>query len=470
MSEQANSSLYHAVIIGGGVSGALVALNMLRTTREPLRIALVERTPGIGRGVAYSTECPDNLLNVPAGRMSAIPDDPGHFVRWVAERVERTGFPDTVEGSDFLPRQLYGEYVYQTLRATREEVSALVRLDVIAGEAIDLEETAQGGRVRLADGRNVDGRNVVLALGNLPGEYPIRRSLKFYHGPRYVHIPWRTDVLERIRPDDEVLIVGAGLTSIDIILQLHRQGHRGVIHAISRRGLRPQVHRLQPAYPDFLAGESLPKTVTATLHRVRSEIHRAEEAGSDWRAVLDAIRPHSQALWQGWSWEERARFMRHLRPYWEIHRHRLAPDIATRIDALRESGQVKFYAGRLQTLADTPEGAVVEFRIRGKEDIERLTVAKVINCTGPRSDYSKYQHPLLINLLARGLIDHDPLALGLHAHADGSVLRYRNGPVGWLFTIGAPLKGVLWECTAVPEIRTHARALAEKLVSLSRHE
>ena len=464
------SSSYHAVIIGGGVSGTLVAAQMLRLAKAPLRVALIERSAVVGRGVAYGTESPDNLLNVPAAKISVLADEPDHFLRWVSERVGRTGFPTEVSPGDFLQRSLFGQYVYSVFKEARDAAPPEVKLDVIVGEAIDIEETPAGAKVRLADERCIEGQRVVLTLGNLPGEYPIKRSLPFYHGRYYVHVPWKAEALESIRADAEVLIVGAGLTAVDVILQLARQGHCGKIHALSRRGLLPQKHQLREAYPDFLDAAALPKTVRKAMHLVRREVERAAGEGHDWRQVLDAVRPHTRAIWQGWSWEERARFMRHLRPYWETHRHRLAPHVAERIEALRAEGRVEFYAGRLQSLKETPDGAETVFRRRGCETLITLKVGKVINCTGPRTDYSKYQHPLLINLLARGLIDHDPLALGIHANADGEVFRYRGGPVGWLYTMGAPLKGVLWECTAVPEIRVQARALAEKLISLSHYE
>jgi uncharacterized NAD(P)/FAD-binding protein YdhS len=193
-------------------------------------------------------------------------------------------------------------------------------------------------------------------------------------------------------------------------------------------------------------------------------VRSAQVAGIDWRPVLDAIRARTPALWAALSWQERARFMRHVRPFWEGHRHRLAPVVAAKIDALRTAGRLHFYAGRLEKMTELPDGVEARFRLRLRSRMQTVKVSKVINCTGPRSDYSKYQHPLLINLLARGLIDHDPLALGINATPGGEVLAYRGGPVGWLFTLGAPLKGVLWECTAVPEIRTQAKALASRLL------
>jgi len=452
-------------IIGGGVSGALVATHLLRQAAAPLRVVIVERTPPLGRGVAYGTDCPDHLLNVPASRMGAFPDEPDHFYKWVAARVGRPTFPQTVAPGDFLPRTLYGQYIYSVLMDARNAAAKDVVLDSVVGEAVDIEEKPDGVLVVLSDGRSIEASRVVLALGNLPGEYPIRKSSQFFHGSHYVHVPWIDDALAGIRPEDEILIVGAGLTAADIITQLVHQGHRGTIHALSRRGLKPQVHRPTPPYRDFLAGLPLPSTVRQMLHLVRSEVSVAARSGYDWQAVIDALRPHTAAVWQGWPLAERSRFLRHLRPFWETHRHRFAGQTGAQLDALHASGQLKFYAGRLQSLTDAATGAEAVFRHRGTENLTTLHVAKVINCTGPRSDYSKYQHPLFINLLARGLIDHDPLALGLNANAEGELFRYRGKPSGWFLTLGAPLKGVLWECTGVAEIRVQARTLSARLIA-----
>ena len=453
----------HYAVVGGGFSGALVVVHLLRLAPAGSHITLIERKPPAGRGVAYGTECDGHLLNVPAARMSAFDDAPSHFFDWVAERTGRPGYPSRVEPSDFLPRKIYGDYVSFVLAEARAKAPDSIRHEILTGEVIDIEERPDGqARLILSDARTVAADRVVLALGNLPGEYPIRRSLPFFHGRRYVHVPWRAEVLEGIGRDQDILIVGAGLTATDIIVQLDRLGHRGTVHALSRRGLRPRAHETGVAsHRPFLDTDSLPRTVRELLGLVRSEVRN----GGDWRAVVDSIRPFSHALWEGFSWEERARFMRHLRPFWEVHRHRVAPQVAEVVNRLAAEGRVKFYAGRLQSLKETGSGAEAVFRRRGTEDLVALNVAKVINCTGPRTDYSKYQHPLFVNLLARGLIDHDPLALGLNATPAGEVFRYRGEPSGRLFTLGAPLKGVLWESTAVPDIRAQARRLAERLLS-----
>jgi uncharacterized NAD(P)/FAD-binding protein YdhS len=376
----------------------------------------------------------------------------------------RPGYPASVEPDDFLPRRIYGDYIASLFTEARAKAPVDVRFDNIAGEVIDIEERPAGvARIMLADNRALDADRVVLALGNLPGEYPIRRSMPFFHGRRYVHVPWHPEVIDGIGKDQDVLIVGSGLTATDIILQLDQLGHRGTVHVVSRRGLRPCSH--QPGVPPhrpFLNADALPTTVRALLHAVRAEVR----AGGNWRAVVDSLRPFSHALWQGFSWEERARFLRHLRPYWEVHRHRIAPRTFCALERLVNEGRVRFLAGRLQSLKETPAGAEAVLRKRGSGELVPLNIAKVINCTGPRSDYSKYQHPLLINLLARGLIDHDPLALGLHTRPSGEVYRYRGGLNPWLFAIGALLKGAVWESTAAPEIRVQARQLADRLLTI----
>lgn len=454
-------------IVGGGFSGTAVAIHLLRKGTAPLRVVLIERKPPVGGGVAYGTKSPDHLLNVSADQMGLWDDRPGDFARWLHEHRDREGLPDSFDEKGFLPRRLYGAYVGATLNENEAEAPEGVELERIEGEVIDLEEhTRGGGLLRLQDGREIYAEQVVLALGNLPGGYPIPRPLKIYHSSRYVHVPWRPDALGGIGNEDDVLLIGQGLTATDLMLELNRRGHRGTIHALSRRGVRPQVHQAVEPYPSFIDQPQLPTTSRELVRRVRAEVRAASRRGIDWRGVVDSLRPFSAAIWQGFSTEERSRFLRYVRPVWEGHRHRIAPHLADVLATMENEGRLKFHAGRLQTLDVDEDGVDAVFRRRGTIQHVALRVVKVINCTGPRTDYSKYQHPLFIHLLARGLIDHDPFALGILARPTGEVLRYRGEPVGWLHTLGAPLKGVLWETTAVREIRVQARRLAERLLGV----
>lgn len=455
---------FRIAIIGAGASGSLLAIQLLRRARSPLQILLIERTGVFGRGVAYGTQCPDHILNVPVARMSASPEDPNHFLRWISARAGQPGYPERVLPGDYVPRRLYGDYLTAVLASARAAALPEVSLEEIEADAVDVEDEPDHLTIRCRDGSSLIADRLVLAIGNLPGEYPIPRPLPVYHTSRYVHIPWRGDALDGIATDDQVLLVGQGLTATDLMVQLDRRGHRGTIHALSRHGIRPQVHRSDTAVRSSPAIESVPPTIRAWTRRVREEIRVAEKAGANWRAVIDALRPHSQQIWQSFSWEERARFLRHVRPLWEAHRHRIAPQTAAVVERLVAEGRLKFYAGRLQVLESDENGVQALLRRRGSIQHVSLQVAKVINCTGPRTDYTKYQHPLLVHLLARGLIDHDLLALGINALPSGEVLRYRGEPLGRIFTLGAPLKGVLWESSAIPEIRVQAAALAEKLI------
>ncbi|HYP16200.1 MAG TPA: FAD/NAD(P)-binding protein [Opitutus sp.] len=452
-------------IVGAGFSGTAVAIHLLRGAASPLRVALIDRKAPFGGGVAYGTKSPDHRLNVPANRMGLWPDQPEHFVRWLRENRDLEGIPEEFDEEDYLPRRLYGAYVAALLNEAEADAPEDVELLRVDGEVIDLEERTGGGAIlRLHSGAELEADRVVLAVGNLPGAYPIPRPLPVYRSPRYVHVPWRADALGGIGLGDDVLLVGQGLTATDLIVELDRRGHRGIVHALSRRGVRPQVHRPVAAYPSFIERSRLPATVRELVRRVRAEVRAATLHGADWRAVLDSLRPDSQAIWEAWSWAERSKFMRFIRPFWEGHRHRIAPQLAEVIDRLESEGRLKFHAGRLQALEEDATGVQALFRRRGSIQHVALRVAKVINCTGPRTDYSQVQHPLFIHLLARGLIDHDPLALGINALTSGDVLRYRGEAVGWLFTLGAPLKGVSWETTAVREIRVQAQALAERLL------
>lgn len=452
-------------IIGGGVSGTLLAIQLLRGARSPLHILLVERRGEFGRGVAYSTRCPDHLLNVPAAGMSAFPDDPENFLRWLRARGGQPHVPKEVGSGDFVPRYLFGSYVQDLLAQARANVAANVTLELVSGEVVDVEEAPDQLKIKFSDERTLAVDQLVLAIGNLPGEYPIARPLRVYSDPRYVHIPWRENVLEGIAADDDVLLIGQGLTAIDLIVQLQRLGHRGTIHALSRHGILPQAHRPGVTPRSLPNLEDIPPTIRAWTRQVREEIAVAQAEGSDWRSVLDGLRPHTQAIWQSFSWDERARFMRHVRPFWDAHRHRVPAETAALVENLSAQGKLKFYAGRLQVLEATEKGLHALVRHRRSIRHISLNVAKAINCTGARTDYTKYQHPLLVHLLARGLIGHDPLALGINALPTGEILRYRGEPIGRIFTLGAPLKGMLWESSAVPEIRVQAKALAERLLS-----
>ena len=446
-------------ILGAGFSGSLVAAHLLKTANRPLTIKLVERHPQVGRGVAYSTQNPRHLLNVSAGNMSAFPDDPSHLLRWLSyNRSALAGFfPDGFDASSFIPRAVFRLYLQSILEEAEASAPSTLRLERIQGEAVDIVPQGTGVQVALATGEPITADRLVLALGNAPSGLPANSS-------HYLRYAWSWDALDGLGADDPVLLVGTGLTMVDMVISLYSRGHRGPIVALSRRGLAPLPHHLAQPYPNFLIPETAPVTVRSLVRRLRQEVNTAQAYGQDWRGVVDALRPITQDLWQRLSQPERRRFLRHLTSYWDVHRHRIAPEIGAVIQSLRDVGQLQIVAGRIVTYEPGPEGVSVTYRPRRTHNTQALTVSRVIQCTGAQLDYRTSSHPLITRLRDQALIRPCSLGLGLDTTADGTVLDGQGQRSAWLYTLGTPRKGQLWETIAVPELRHQAQALASTLL------
>jgi uncharacterized NAD(P)/FAD-binding protein YdhS len=437
-------------IVGGGASGTLLAIQLLRRTQSPLEVVLIEDRPRLGRGCAYDTAEPRHLLNIPAGRMSALPDEPDHFTRW----LEGSG----VEGvaQRFVPRQLYGLYLEDTLAEACRSARAGAMLIWLQGTA---EAITGGGRrviVRARDGRHtVSAELVAIALGNLPGPAPVPGLAAI---PSYIHDPWAGGALEGIAPDDAVLILGTGLTMVDVALSLVSRGHRAPLLALSRHGLLPLSHEARPSPPV----EAPP--LLALAPRVRLWLRAFREGrvgGGSWRARVDALRPWSSALWGRLDEAERRRFLRHLRPYWDVVRHRMAPAVADAVGALARDGRLQVIAGRVLGPAPPASARGIRIRRRGAVHEELLQIDRVINATGPAASITKARSPLVRRLFSDGLARPDALRLGFDAGGDGRLIDAAGRPSPALFTLGPGLRGLHWETTAIPEIREQASTLAE---------
>lgn len=448
-------------IIGGGASGTLLAANLLLGARAPLRILLIERTGRVGRGLAYSTESPSHLLNVPAGKMSAFPSDAEHFLRWVRRVAPGTG------PGDFVQRRLYGQYLESVLSDAREVAAPGVFLEVVAGEVTSLSETPEGVGLTLGSGGHVVARRAVLALGNAPSEDLPVPDGGLYASPRYLRSPWTDGGPRHIPPGDSVLVVGTGLTMVDAVLSLVEQGHQGALHALSRHGLLPQVHRPCEMLPRELSSEAAPG-LRALLRELRRDVLRVEAHGGDWRSVVDGLRPVTVPLWRGLSVSEQRRFLRHLRAFWDVHRHRMAPGVAETLERLMRSGQLRVHSGRVRAFQLTDAGVEVRYQPRGEKDEARLHVQHVINCTGVDGALTRASQPLIRSLLDAGLARRDALGLGLATRDEGALVDARGHASERLFALGPLRRGDLWETTAIPEIRAQAHALAVSLLASRR--
>ncbi len=450
-------------IVGAGYSGAFTAVNILR--RNPgrrIRVVLVDRHTRPGRGLAYRTWDDNFLLNVPAGNMSALADDRDHFVRFCRN------IDPAFNAATFISRRLYGDYLEFTLREA--EPGSETPLEKICGEAISVRQQPGTApyRVDLEDGRTLSADQVVLALGHFPPLAPAGTE-GFSESGIYINNPWNAGALERIRGDAPVVLLGTGLTALNVLFRLTIIDDRRKVYLVSRRGLCPQPHRFHPKapaatiFPPFL--ENLPPTVRAHCRALRQEIRKNTARGGDWRDTINALRPYTPEIWRRFSTDEQRKFLAHAAPYWDIHRHRLAPSAHLRLSGMIQSGQAEVIAGHVRQHLKNAEHPSVEVRERRTGRARKLDVGAIVNCTGPNCDISRIAAPLVVQLREEGYLLQDPARLGFEVNDHYQIIDCRGNPAKNLFYVGPMLKARLWEAIAVPELRVHTQRLAEILVS-----
>ncbi|CAN5440214.1 FAD/NAD(P)-binding protein [soil metagenome] len=426
-------------IVGGGFSGAMLAARLAEVAVASI---LINVTSDFGLGVAYSTPFEGHLLNVRSGRMSAVEDRPDDFVAWLADHRLDLADPD-----DFAPRKVYGDYVRDRLAGV--EVAHPGRIERLVAEVASIDPDG----VRLADGRWIAADAVVLATGN---PAPATASAGASTGDRIVHNPWAPGALDGVGANDNILIVGTGLTMVDMIQSLIGRGWKGRATALSRRGLMPRPHALRADQPADLPPEAMTGPVSARLHAARQTACSFDCAGG-WRGVMEAYRPITADLWMAAGTEQRARMVRHLRPWWDVHRHRIAPRIGQALDALKAQRRLTIHAGRLGTVETDPDSVWAAWTPRPRSSSNTggspppLTAAWLIDCTGPA--HSAATDPLTAPLIASGRARLDPLRLGLDLDASGRVLHADGRPDETLYVLGPPARAAFWETIAVPDIR-----------------
>ncbi len=449
------SDWFSIAIIGGGFSGAILASELLRAGSRATRVVLIEREGCPGRGVAYSTHIDGHLLNVCAQNMSARANDPLHFVRWAREH-----YSDQVRPNDYLPRRVYGKYVESTLCEAIEENPG--SFEWKRDEALSITPAKGGATIHLRKGCGIHAHAVVLALGNFPPSdvLPLERNEL---SRRFIPNPWPVNALDGIRPEDSVLLIGSGLTSVDVAISLRASGFAGKIHMLSRHGLLPQTQKATEQWP---AAWDHPDTrrVRSLVRLMRKEVAKAAEQNKDWRSVIDSIRPFAQSIWRSFPQPERRRFLRHVRAYWDVHRHRVAPEIGRLLETEMAVGRLQIHGGRITAYRENSDSVEVSYRDRGHGELEKLRIDYVINCTGPHDDCRNPNSPLLSDLLNQKLIRPGPLFLGLDTAENGALLDANGAASDFLYTVGPPRKGNLWETTAVPEIRVQTSELAVHLL------
>ncbi|WP_197076822.1 FAD/NAD(P)-binding protein [Hymenobacter terrenus] len=448
-------------VVGGGFAGTALVLQLRQQPAlAHAKIHLIEPREVPGPGLAYTVRRPEYLLNVRPGALSLYPDVPNHFTEWLR------GQPESAAGvPEFAPRTTYGRYL-------NEELTAELTAPAPGPGSLCWHQTTavvapirpDGRRaVLLANGTTLVSDFVVLAMGNFPPPPPAGPDHRYLHHDAYHTDPWGPGNLRRIGPDDNVLLIGSGLTAMDVLLALRQDGHRAPVTVVARHGRWPATHGpATPTYPNFypeLAGET---TVTGVLAVFKRHLRAAAAQGIDWRPVLDSLRPDLGRMWATWPLQEQRRFLRHLAGLWAVTRHRSPPQNAATIAALTAAGLVRLHVGTVKEIL--PDGNVLRVRVRPHDTPGCWHVAQhVVCCTGPLLDYGRIADPLVMSLRDAGHLSADSLRLGLLTDTHGA-LRGADGVVSTtLFTLGPSRRPAYFESTAVPELRRQAAELAVEL-------
>lgn len=455
------------LIIGGGLSGTMLAVQLLRRPGQR-RILVIEPRAELGRGEAYSAVELGHTLNGNAARMSVDPDNPDDLTQWLAEHIASGGWPESAEqqvpvSELFPPRGLFGVYVQQRLAEAREDGAQQgSTVEHIRAEAVDLQIDTDSVQLTLDNGQQLHGAYAVLATGMFPAARTPQTQSSGLNAAALD--PWNVAAMRQLDAQSSVLIIGSGLTMVDAVVSLEQAGHRGPIEVFSRHGLLPHVRRQPPGWVDFLAEDHGIRSPRQLLRELRRHCRDAIAQGIDWQAPLDTVRAHIGRLWSQATDVQRRQFVRHVRPWWESHHHRSPPLSAQLVERLHSEGRLRIHAASFKGLEPCAEGGV-SIRIRPRGDAQTCVVhgAALINSSGIEYDWRRVARPLPQQLLARGLVQPGPLALGIAAAPDGAVVDEHGQAASRLFAMGPPLRGMWWESTAVTDVALQAKALAARL-------
>lgn len=431
-------------IVGGGVSGVLTAYHLTKQNVQA-RVAVIDTRPELGLGLAYSTPSIRHLLNVPAGKISALPTDPEHFVNWLKANYDAEATEAT-----FAPRAVFGRYIQSLLKETNDIVQ-------VQAAVVDYRPSTSGGVLMLNDGRELQADLVVVATGNFDSANLSGVSEAAKRTGSYRHNAWLLDTYEGLASDAPVTLIGTGLTGVDVLLRLRELGHRGIITAVSRHGIFPNRHAPYTSSAQSAIPTGTPATCVAYLRALRAAIG----SGIEWRAAIDSLRATTNDLWLALPHAEQQRFRRHLQRRWDVLRHRMAPSIADLIEAELSAGTLVLQEGHLAKVEANAEGALVT--IRTSSATRKFSTARVINCTGPNMNYRQVDSPLFKGLFSQGLVTQGALGGGFNCSAQGAMIGANGVASDVLFNLGPGRLGTLLESIAVPEIRQQAVQLASLL-------
>ncbi|QOQ76704.1 FAD/NAD(P)-binding protein [Pseudomonas poae] len=454
------------LIIGGGLSGTMLAVQLLRQPGQR-HILVIEPRAELGRGEAYSAVELGHTLNGNAARMSVDPDNADDLTQWLTDYIGAGGWPESDQqhvpiSELFPPRGIFGVYAQQRLAEAKAQSASTV--EHVRGEVVDLQVDEAATLLTLDNGQQLRGTYAVLATGMFPAARTPQTESSGLNAAAVD--PWDVQAMTHIDPQSTVLIIGSGLTMVDAVVSLEQAGHRGPIEIFSRHGLLPHVRRQPPSWEDFLAADHSLRSPRQLLREVRRQCRIAQARGIDWQAPLDTVRAHIGRLWSQADEREKRQFVRHVRPWWESHHHRSPPLSAQLVARLQAEGRLRIQAASFKGVVASDGGVTVRLRRRGEQAVTQVSGAALINSSGIEYDWRRVARPLPQQLLKRGLIRPGPLALGIAADVSGAVVDAEGDVSLRLFAMGPPLRGMWWESTAVTDVALQAKALALKLTKI----
>lgn len=456
--------MFKVGIVGFGFSGTLTAVHLIEKWQQPFELIVIDNN-GAAKGIAYNAYSNKHILNVIAGKMSAYTHNPNHFVEWVMQQDAYRQLDETIIANAFLPRNLYGTYldhIWESAKTLAAKKGILI--DVIKEKVNDLKIGASTTEIVLANSQiMVDA--CIIATGNQLPRNPVIKNMDFYKSGNYFQNPWQQASVANLS-NQPVLIIGNGLTMVDTVLAIQEQGYNGVIYTLSPNGFNILPHRHNGLKYTKLAEEikddhSLNELATLVIKHIK----QVRQFGISAEPVIDSLRPFTQKIWQRFSETERQIFMSRWRHLWGLARHRIPMHSHDTLQKLKLNNKLIIISGNVKSITELEHCIIVDYIDKKTKTTKSIEVSRIINCTGPETDILKIENSFLKNAVVQQHITQDPLKLGINSNTDTfEVINYKGQPVGHVYTLGSNLKGMLWESTAVNELRTQAENLAQTIV------
>lgn len=456
-------------IIGAGFTGTMTAVQLIEKSKRPIEIILIYEGESLNKGIAFSPYSAKHLLNVVAGKMSAYPDKPDHFLNWIMKRNFFKEKDRMVVAKSFLPRKLYGEYLSNVWneakkKARRKKINLIVLNRTV--KDIDVSEN----EVRIYFDYNITKivDDCIIAVGNHLPSNPAIKNIGFYDSSKnYFRNPWDIKSVKDINNELPILIIGNGLTMVDTVFGCLEHGFKSKIYSISPHGFNILPHQYNgPKYSKLVEELRDNLSLFELVKLLNKHIKRLKERGISPEPVIDSLRPHSQKIWASFSEKEKTMFLSRLRHLWGVARHRIPLDSSDKIKKLISNKRLLINSGKIIDLVQDPNYISVLYFDKKSNTIETIRVSRVINCTGPETNLLKIDGGFLKVCILKGILFQDNLGLGISTDIKTfQVIKKGGEPNTNLFTLGSNLKGELWESTAINELRIQAKQLAKKLLS-----